>query len=582
MKTTLLMVATCVLVQPVAAAELRVTNIQVVHRNGQTFVVWKDVAEGDAGAGYRYSLYRSERPITEDNLAVLRPVIRQLLNNSGKHYGYHMFLERRIDTSFPTATIEPNKKPLPPWSGLAVRTVEKDGDRYYAVVAFDAEGRRVAKIVPGQSATKRPVVEKVAPIQPLKTGDSTLRGRYAKVVQVTGRKNLPLMVTLHASSARGGPGADHGDYYQFWGRPEWGYRDGLPWQFTVDERRVYNSDGRYLSLRSRETLAAPGGNGTKETYWFGYYCVPQWAAHQEPRAYNFTERRMQWLIDWVKNKYHVDPERVYAEGGSMGAWGTATYALRHPALFAAIYPNRPRTIQRGLPTLVKIPLGSHVVMSDGKTDFYERMNMVRFVADHHEDLPFLGWCCGRHDGFASFNEQIEMVKALTAGHHGFAFAWNNGTHSTGAVPMREIKRWYPPEQFARNQSYPAFGNSSIDGVLGTGEVDVSDGQRTRRVLKDDNGALEGGINLGFVWKDIVDKNGTWSVTLRNELAKKEMTVDVTPRRCQQFKPRHGETMTWINTFGGSGTVTADKWGLVTVTRVKIKPDEETILTLKKR
>ena len=221
-------------------------------------------------------------------------------------------------------------------------------------------------------------------------------------------------------------------------------------------------------------------------------------------------------------------------------------------------------------------------MSDGKTDFYERMNMVRFVADHHEDLPFLGWCCGRHDGFASFKEQIEMIKALTAGHHGFAFAWNNGNHSTGSVPMREIKRWYPPERFARNQSYPVFGNSSIDGVLGTGEVNVSDGGRARRVLKDDNGALEGGINLGFVWKDIVDENGTWSVTLRNELAKKEMTVDVTPRRCQQFKPRPGETMTWINTAGGSGTVTADKWGLVTVTRVKIKPDEETILTLKKR
>ena len=78
------------------------------------------------------------------------------------------------------------------------------------------------------------------------------------------------------------------------------------------------------------------------------------------------------------------------------------------------------------------------------------------------------------------------------------------------------------------------------------------------------------------------ENGTWSVTLRNELAKNEMTVDVTPRRCQQFKPRPGETITWINTVGGGGTVTVDKWGLVTVTRVKIKPDEETILTLKKR
>src|SRR5687767_2102766 len=29
------------------AAELEVTGIQVVHRHGQTFVTWKDVAEGE-------------------------------------------------------------------------------------------------------------------------------------------------------------------------------------------------------------------------------------------------------------------------------------------------------------------------------------------------------------------------------------------------------------------------------------------------------------------------------------------------------------------------------------------------------
>jgi len=60
------------------------------------------------------------------------------------------------------------------------------------------------------------------------------------------------------------------------------------------------------------------------------------------------------LIAWAINMYHVDPTRVYAEGGSMGAWGTATFALRHPEVFAARYPNRPRRIQRGLPSLVKI------------------------------------------------------------------------------------------------------------------------------------------------------------------------------------------------------------------------------------
>ena len=100
------------------------------------------------------------------------------------------------------------------------------------------------------------------------------------------------------------------------------------------------------------------------------------------------------------------------------------------------------------------------------------------------------------------------------------------------------------------------------------------------MLEDDNGAGEGGINLGFVWTDVVDEEKTWSVTLRNDLAKDEMTVDVTPRRCQHFSPGLGERVTWLTSDGHKGTVTVDKWGLATVTRVKLSPDRETVLTLK--
>jgi hypothetical protein len=127
--------------------------------------------------------------------------------------------------------------------------------------------------------------------------------------------------------------------------------------------------------------------------------------------------------------------------------------------------------------------------------------------------------------------------------------------------MGEIKRWYPPAKFARNQSYPAFGNSSINQDLGSGEVEVDDNGRTKGVLKEGNGALTGGINLGFVWDNVIDETGKWSVTLSNDLAQAEMTVDVTPRRCQKFKPRRGEQLTWTNTAGGNGVVKADPFGL---------------------
>ena len=73
--------------------------------------------------------------------------------------------------------------------------------------------------------------------------------------------------------------------------------------------------------------------------------------------------------------------------------------------------------------------------------------------------------------------------------------------------------------------------------------------------------------------------GRWSVKLSNDMAKADMTVDVTPRRCQKFKVKPGEKFKWTNSSGGSGTVTADKNGLVTVTKVKIKPGAETTLTI---
>ena len=48
---------------PPGAAPGEVTEIKAACRNGQTFVTWKDVAEGEAGAKYRYvaglPLYRA-------------------------------------------------------------------------------------------------------------------------------------------------------------------------------------------------------------------------------------------------------------------------------------------------------------------------------------------------------------------------------------------------------------------------------------------------------------------------------------------------------------------------------------------
>ena len=171
-----------------------------------------------------------------------------------------------------------------------------------------------------------------------------------------------------------------------------------------------------------------------------------------------------------------------------------------------------------------------------------------------------------------------MVKALTASRHGFAFAWNNGNHSSGSAPMGRVMKYYGPGKFARNRSYPAFGNSSLDDNLGNG--DPADGDLGNDDPKQGPTQVFG-INLGFAWSDVVDEEQRWSATLSNDLCQAEMTVDVTPRRCQRFKPRPGQTFTWTNSAGGAGTVTADQWGLVTVAKVAIKPGAATTLAIRR-
>jgi len=565
-----------IVVSTVAADAVKVTGIKAEHRNGQTFVTWTDAAEGEAGANYRYSLYRADAPITADTLAKADLLMKGVFNNSAKMFGSAFWPKDRLDPTKPTARIADGGDTLPLWSGVAVHTVEKDGTSYYAVVATDLKFNALSQVVPGESATTEPVEERVAPIQPIKVYDSKKRGRYWKQTCISGKQGLPLHVSLHASSGRGGGAGAWGDYYIYWSPRAWGYREGLPGVFAVQERR---SPDR-LIVGSRDAIVAPSGTRAMETYWFGYYCRPQWADHTDARAYNFTERRTLWIIDLTIRKYGADPERVYCSGGSMGAWGSSTFGFRHPEIFAAVYPNRPRTRQRGLPSLAKRKRGEKVLMFDGKTGYFDRMDMVKFASEHHGDLPFLGWCCGRHDGFATFKEQIDMVKAMTAAHHGFAFAWNNGNHSSGSRPMGQVTKWYPTHLFARNRSYPAFGNSSINDDLGSGEVEkVVDG-KTKRVL--DDGDTEGGINLGFAWKNVVDEADKWSVVLSNALCKAPMTVDVTPRRCQAFKPKPGAAFTWTNTASGEGAVTADPHGLVTISKVAIKPGEETTLTIQRK
>jgi len=536
--------------------------IHVVHHDGQTFVTWPDEGSPADGPIYRYDVYRSDVPITDATLSSAERWQKGGLYNSAALFGTAFYPEDRLDPATPTTVIEEGGTPLPPWSGLAVHTATADACAYYAVIVTDAQGTPIRGVVPGVNATTVAVAERVAPRRPIKLYDSTMRdGPSIEATKITGTPNLPLEVILHASNAQGGGAGAYGDYFLYYADTTMGYVDGMPGVYSVEET---HSGPQHLMMRNRDLIVRPSGTQGLETYWFGYACVPDWAPDASPMAYPFTERRLAWMIENVITRYAVDREHVSCTGGSMGAWGTVSFGLRHPELFSSIYPDRPRFRHNISPSLVAGLDFATLLMEDGVTLFRDRMDAVKYV-DETDELPFVGWGIGRRDGYATWQEQLDFVAKMTETHHAFAFSWNDGDHSTGTQAITLVKTDYPPSRFALHQSYPAFGHSSLDDDLGDGDPA--------------NGDLVGGINLGFDWTVTTDDTNDWVVTLSNHRATGPMTVDVTPRRAQKFVVTPGATVQFSSSTGQSGTVVADAAGLVTVPGVAIEMGTPTILSL---
>ena len=203
-------------------------------------------------------------------------------------------------------------------------------------------------------------------------------------------------------------------------------------------------------------------------------------------------------------------------------------------------------------------------MPDQTTSFESYMDTVAYVTSRcGQYVPFIGWGIGRFDGFASWQEQLDMVNALKACHHGFAFSWNGGGHSDAVAALGVIMPGYGTA-YVKDKSYPAFTNSSLDSNPGNGDPN--------------NGDTSGCINCGFSWTGLAETGITWTAQISNSLNPSAMTADVTPRNTQAFLPQAGQVVSWTASTGQSGTQAADQYGLVTVSGLTINTGAATTLS----
>lgn len=308
----------------------------------------------------------------------------------------------------------------------------------------------------------------------------------------------PVQMQLHGY---GGDSYSFGDSYSAVCNAAMGYADNLPFYFHVQNTDNFLGLNPKIEIQPMDRVVKPTG-GYMTSLFFGYNDgVPK-------KACDYTYRILDALYDWTfANHPQASKTRVCLYGGSMGAWACLHYGLRRPTKFAAVFASLPRW---RLTSLSDLALGTWVEqgslsMSDGSGTYAQHNDMIAYVSNPANKLPFLSCAIGRNDPYGLWAEQVEAIAALRATKRAFVYSWNNGNHSDGALSEAAIKATYNRESFELGKGYPVLMNSSLDSPLTD---------------------LVGGINLGFKWRNVVESALGWSCEISN--ANGAVTVDVLP------------------------------------------------------
>lgn len=268
-----------------------------------------------------------------------------------------------------------------------------------------------------------------------------------------------------------------------------------------------------VMLRPVDDYGKYPSNNRRESCWTGF------ANTSEPAVRLITENRVDTAMIWQLDLPNIVRSKMFITGSSMGAWGALTYGTRRPGLFAAIYAHMPKWRYAKIVGTVAVPnygvsaaavpvaSAPQIAAEDGGGSYASLLDVIAYVADVSNDIPWIGWAIGSDDAYTPFSDQIAAVAALRAAGRGFAFSWNAGGHTT-APSIDEITSSYPYGLFEIGKGYPLFTEHSLDQDPAVDAV--------------------GGINLGLTFDPAtrVETASTWSVKVTSKRG--ACTVKVKP------------------------------------------------------
>lgn len=588
------------LIAAVASAQCpTVTAISAAYSNGQVFVKWTDPASACGTGTCRFQVYRSTSGAIS-SWASATKVAERIPNNSalrpdfpGAYTG--MTAAYRANAASPMSIVPPATTASATGSGAWAYKPTGTATSYWGVstVATDASCSESSVVSP-DNVTTSSVSEAVAAITPIQQAASTDSGRNPSLYSISGTTGLPLLVDLHASDGQlydpvaHGPTVLKGDVWNFWGDSTMGWEQGIPQAFVVAENKTGAHELTYgpfstfpstpysLLLMPQDHQWAKDGTKGTQMDWMGALSRPLGVADttgfaSAPTAYfsNFIENQLDFVLPWVINRYNADPNRIYATGHSMGAWGTVTYASYRPSIFAAVFGDRPAFKMPRMPINVMLTAGNTSAYSttykmDDTTTLFNTKALHINRLDCAAPRPPILWGIGSADGWTVWADHQTFYTSAAACHNFVAMAFSGEGHGT-----KNVIAMYAgyADAFRKNVSYPAPTNWSQD--------DPFDMSSSPRWCTAQSATACWCRNCGWSWSSPdgataytpTDTSTTWSAKLTNSIG--AGTADVSPRNTQSFRPAAGAAVHWSTNNAQSGTATVDAYGVVTATGVNI-------------
>lgn len=307
-------------------------------------------------------------------------------------------------------------------------------------------------------------------------------------------------------------------------------------------------------------------NSTNAEWWGWTEARKNAAAHNV--AAPSAELRVLDTIEWVVQRYHIDRDRIYLTGVSMGGNGSLGIGLRNGDIFAAMRVTVPAGTG-----FASYSMGGFAPSPAEDASQSERDTWLEKASGKGlPDPPVTVDLSSPVDMWSM--TQPALLQAAQGGHLPLVVGWGPFGHTAfgseiAKSPECDVVLAFPWLHVRKDAAYPAFTHASTDQespwLNGPADFDSS-----------------GQMNAYFRWKNEEDTAQVVAMQLwivhppvnnPPPAMPEAATADVTLRRLQHFRTTPGTSYAWRavqdQRVVASGTVTPDASNLITIHRLML-------------